>query len=683
MNRETSETLRVLVVEDSEDDVLLLTRYLQQGGYDPEVERVDTAEAMERALAGRTWDLVICDYAMPRFTVFGALGLIKERGDDLPFIVVSGAIGEETAVACMKAGAHDYVMKDNLTRLIPAIKRELAEAEIRRERTRAQEKLRKAHAELERRVDERTAELVRKNEQLLAEISERERAQQALRESEARFRQIYDKVPLMIHSIDREGQISNVNRKWLSEMGYSAEEVLGRTFDSILPPDVRSTVQSMLSHLWNDGAEVDVDTRLIKKDGTIFDALLNSTVLVDPTDGPVTLSVIQDVTDRNRMEDRLRQAQKMEAIGTLAGGIAHDFNNILYAIVGFVELALEDLPPDARGAENLREALEAADRARHVVHQILAFSRQSEQDRKPIQIGPVVTEVMRLLRASLPSTIELHHRTEQDLGLILADPTQIHQILMNLCANSFHSMRDHGGTLDIKLDKASLDADFFERHPHVSPGRHVRLSVRDTGSGIAADSIHRIFEPYFTTKPAGEGTGLGLSVVHGIVKSCGGAIEVHSEPGEGTLFELYFPVFGDREERREEPGEQPVSAGSERILLVDDELAIVQLGQQLLEGMGYEVVTRTSSVEALELFKVKPDLFDLIITDMTMPGMTGKDLARRMLQIRPGIPIILCTGFSSQIDEAKAQQIGIKAFAMKPLLMRDIAKLIRKVLDSS
>ncbi len=682
MNRETSETLRVLVVEDSEDDTLLLTRHLQQGGYDPQVERVDSAKAMERALEERTWDLVICDYAMPRFTVFGALRLIKERGDDLPFIVVSGAIGEETAVACMKAGAHDYLMKDNLNRLIPAIKRELAEAEIRRERTRAQEKLRKAHAELERRVDERTAELVRKNEQLLAEINERERAQQALKESEARFRQIYDKVPLMIHSIDREGRIRNVNRKWLSEMGYSAAEVLGRTIDFILPPDIRATGGNMLSRLWNDGVEVDVDTRLIKKDGTIIEALLNSAVMVDPTDGPVGLSVIQDVTDRNRMEDRLRQAQKMEAIGTLAGGIAHDFNNILYAIVGFVELALEDLPPDARGAKNLREALEAADRARHVVHQILAFSRQSEQDRRPIQIGPVVTEVMRLLRASLPSTIELHHRTEQDLGLILADPTQIHQILMNLCANSFHAMRTKGGMLDIKLEKASLDADFFERHPHVSPGRHVRLSVRDTGSGIPADSMHRIFEPYFTTKPKGEGTGLGLSVVHGIVKSCGGAIEVHSEPGEGTLFELYFPVFGDREVRREEAGEEPVYPGNERILFVDDELAIAQLGQQLLEGMGYEVVTRTSSVEALELFKVKPDLFDLIITDMTMPNMTGVELTREIRRLRPDVPVILCTGFSELISEDGTRALGIREVVMKPVLKNELAAAIRRAIDS-
>jgi CheY-like chemotaxis protein len=266
--------------------------------------------------------------------------------------------------------------------------------------------------------------------------------------------------------------------------------------------------------------------------------------------------------------------------------------------------------------------------------------------------------------------------------LILADPTQIHQILMNLCANSFHSMRDHGGTLDIKLDKASLDADFFERHPHVSPGRHVRLSVRDTGSGIAADSIHRIFEPYFTTKPAGEGTGLGLSVVHGIVKSCGGAIEVHSEPGEGTLFELYFPVFGDREERREEPGEQPVSAGSERILLVDDELAIVQLGQQLLEGMGYEVVTRTSSVEALELFKVKPDLFDLIITDMTMPNMTGIELTREIRRLRPDVPVILCTGFSELISEDGIRPLGIHEVVMKPVLKNELAAAIRRAIDT-
>jgi CheY-like chemotaxis protein len=382
-----------------------------------------------------------------------------------------------------------------------------------------------------------------------------------------------------------------------------------------------------------------------------------------------------------QFEDKLRQSQKMEAIGTLAGGIAHDFNNILSAIIGYAELALLDAEKKSPLYHDLQGVLQAGSRAKDLVKQILTFSRQVLQECKPIQIKPIAKEVLKFLRASLPTTIEIQQDIRSD-ARIMADPTQIHQVVMNLCTNAEHAMREKGGLLEVKLVDVILRSDFINNHPELKPGTYLELTVSDTGHGISAHILNRIFDPFFTTKKTGEGTGMGLSVVHGIVRSCGGAITATSEPGKGSIIKAYFPVI-DRQIEPETAVEEPVPTGNERILFVDDEPALANIGKQSLETLGYDVETRTSSIEALELFKAQQDRFHLVITDMTMPNMTGEDLAKELMRIKPSIPIILCTGFSAKIDDRKASAMGIRAFVLKPMVLREIATTIRKVIDQT
>ena len=388
--------------------------------------------------------------------------------------------------------------------------------------------------------------------------------------------------------------------------------------------------------------------------------------------------------DKKKLENQLAQAQKMEAIGTLAGGIAHDFNNILGAIIGYTEIASLQVPEDEKAKESLKEVLKAGHRARDLVKQILAFSRKGEQERIPMQISPIVKEALKLLRSSLPTTIEIRQNIESDTGIVEADPTQIHQILMNLCTNAAHAMREEGGVLEVEIRNVEVGRwDSESGYLDMTPGPYLLLAVGDTGEGMTPEVRARIFDPYFTTKEKGVGTGLGLAVVHGIVKAYGGTIRAYSEPGKGTTFHVYLPRIKEAEEPAEDvssPGVIP--AGQERILYVDDEPALVGIAKQILERLGYQVTTRTSSLEALELFKAKPDRFDLVITDMTMPNMTGDKLSRELMQIRPDIPVIICTGYSERISEEKVKVMGIRAFAMKPLIMADLAKTVRNVLDN-
>ena len=376
---------------------------------------------------------------------------------------------------------------------------------------------------------------------------------------------------------------------------------------------------------------------------------------------------------------QLRQAQKMEAIGTLTGGITHDFNNILAAIIGYTDLAIIDIPDGSKARYNLLEAKKAIRRAKELVNQILTFSRQSEQKLIPVKISIIIKEALKLLRASLPTTIEIHKHIERDTGTIKADPTQVHQVLMNLCTNAGHAMRENGGgILDVRLRNVSISK---KSEIDLDPGPYVKLTVSDTGHGITPDVLERIFDPYFTTKEKGEGTGLGLSLVHGIVKDHGGTITVESEPEKGTTFHIFFPRIEEAEKGADKVAEEPLPNGQERILFIDDEFALVDIGKQMLEYLGYKVTTKTDSLEALKLFQEQPHEFDLVITDMTMPNMTGEKLAKELMRIRPDVPIILCTGFCGQITEENAKEIGIKEFAMKPLVMEDLAKTIRKVLN--
>ncbi len=385
---------------------------------------------------------------------------------------------------------------------------------------------------------------------------------------------------------------------------------------------------------------------------------------------------------RQKLETQLQQAQKMEAIGTLAGGIAHDFNNILGAIIGYAEMIHEDCPENSSLFDDINQVLQAANRAKELVKQILAFSRQAKAIKSPVQPATIVKEAIKLLRSSIPTTISIEQDIDPEAGVVLADPTQIHQILMNLCTNAFHAMEMEGGTLTISLHKKTLTKDDLSNEPNMQPGNFLQLSIKDTGVGIAPEIRKKIFDPYFTTKEVGKGTGMGLSMVHGIVKSYGGSISCESMLGEGTVFRITLPTI-EAHALDENESTEPAPEGRERILLIDDEEILLQMGTNMLERLGYHVTARWNGIEALATFQNNPDLFDIVITDQTMPGMTGVDLSRRILQLRPNMPIILCTGYSSLISEEQALSLGIRGYAMKPLARKNVARLIRELLDST
>ena len=368
----------------------------------------------------------------------------------------------------------------------------------------------------------------------------------------------------------------------------------------------------------------------------------------------------------------------MEAVGTLAGGIAHDFNNILSAIIGFSEMARDKTPEGWPARRHMERVFSAGLRGRELVKRILTFSRQAEQEKHPLKIATVVEETLKLLRASLPSTVKIRTHLQSEKGFVLADPTQIQQVVMNLCTNAAHAMQEKGGTLDIELGDHRVPPS--NGSEGMKPGLYVRLAVRDTGVGIPAGIMDKIFDPFFTTKKRGDGTGLGLSVVHGIVKQHNGHITAESVPGRGSTFTVYLPKIAEQPEVKT-AGEEYIPTGRERILFIDDEEDLAAMGNEMLTDLGYQVFSRTEAREALALFRLDPSRFDLVITDQTMPEMTGKELVEEILTIRADTPIILCTGFSQVIDGDKAKAVGVRAFAMKPLTKREIARTIRDVLD--
>lgn len=388
----------------------------------------------------------------------------------------------------------------------------------------------------------------------------------------------------------------------------------------------------------------------------------------------------RDITQTFKLEKRLQQSQKIEAVGTLAGGIAHDFNNILSPIIGYAEMSLNDLPEDSPIRDNLNQILKGGERAKELVRQILTFSRQADQNLRPIKLQEVIKEVLNFSRATLPSTIDIVQDISRDCGLVMADAIQIHQIALNLITNAFHAMQDTGGTLEVTLKEVELeDVDFKDKG--LSSGPYACLNVTDTGIGMEKSVLDRIFDPYFTTKRKDKGTGLGLSVLDGIVKSYGGAIRVYSEPRVGATFHVYLPIIKATLERKETNTVVLTMGGNERILLVDDDEQIARMEKQMLERLGYRVAIQTSSLKALERFRSEPERFDLVITDMTMPNMTGIELSKELFEIRPNIPIIMCSGFSEKINGDKAADLNISSYIMKPITMRELDQNIRKALD--
>ncbi len=524
------------------------------------------------------------------------------------------------------------------------------------------------------------------------EIDERKKVERALRENEEYLSRAQEIAQLGYWKLDPETNKIMGSEEFFRILGLQyTQNNYSEFLDTILPED-RGLVTSAIENTLKRKKPYDIEYRITTRDGQQKVVHAIGEDLQDESENSVqTIGVLQDITERvktmsekEHLETQLRQSQKMEAIGTLAGGIAHDFNNILSAIIGFSEMAKDDAPEDSTIRSDLHEVLIAGKRAKDLVNQILAFSRQSDKELKPVRMHLIVKEVMHMMRASLPATIKITKNIDPNSEHVLADPTQIHQILVNLCTNASHAMQQTGGELYVELKNIEIDNPKAYANPNLTKGKYVRLTVKDTGKGMDPVTLERVFEPYFTTKPVGEGTGMGLSVVHGIITSLNGAILVKSTPETGTEFEIFLPHFdssdgyGSMKNR-----EMPLSPnGSERILFVDDEETLADMGQKALERLGYSVTSRTSSVEALKAFKAQPDKFDIVITDQTMPNLTGMDLAKELITIRSDIPIILCTGFNLEATPERIKEIGIKELVQKPIVGTELGIIIRQILGS-
>lgn len=637
------------MLEDNPLDAELSIGQLTAAGYVCDVERVQTRDEFLVKLNDPDFDLILADYNLPTFDGASALKITVEKGIAIPFILVSGAIGEEAAIDILKAGATDYVIKGHLFRLAPVVQRALEERE---------------------------------------EHERRQRAEISLIESEKRYRMLFEKAKDAIVILQAEGEaagkIINANQAAADMHGFELPELLTLNMAALNPPKdlslYQERVQKILSGHW-----INAEITHLKKDGSGF-PLEISAGLYEVDSEKFILAFYRDITERRTkeneaklLEDQIRQAQKMEALGTIAGGIAHDFNNILFPIVGYTELSLLEIPQDHSVRQNLMEVLQAAQRAQALVKQILAFSRQREDEQRPIQINMIIKEVVKLLRSVLPSTIKIDQNIEDGDSIIIADPVQIHQIIMNLCINAYHAMEGKVGILGIQLQNAEFAREQVLLDSSLLPGPYVRLRITDNGCGMDEIDLQKIFDPFFTTKK--KGTGLGLSTVKSIVHGLNGGITIKSQPNEGTRFDVYLPRTKKEALSTDYKPPEPIVAGDEHILIVDDEVEIARMVEKALKRWGYRVTQTSRSTEALALFEKDPDIFDLVITDLTMPDMTGMQLAKHINDIRTNIPIILCTGFTETVSKEELSAIGIHKLVIKPIVMNELAAFVREALE--
>ncbi|MGE0474819.1 MAG: response regulator [Nitrospirales bacterium] len=647
---------RILIVEDDPGQLETLLKLVQEEGY----VAVGCATASEaRTHAEREpFGVAVLDLQLSDDTGSQLLEFLKHNNPNIRVIINTAYATLDSAKEAVNSGAFGYLEKDSSPiQLLDQIRRAM------------QHRWTQYTQDLEEAIGERTAEL---------------------REREEQFRQLVEHIQEVFWMV-------SPDESHLFYVSPVYEAIWGRTCDSlrqdptslwqVLHPQDQERIQAARSVMSRE--EVQEEFRIVLQDGSMR-WIRARTFPIRNEQGQVIriAGVAEDMTQHKRVEEALtkserhfRQSSRMEAIGTLAGGIAHDFNNILTAILGYTELALATVPKNSRTQRNLQEVLTAGHRAKHLVQQILTFSRQAGPGKRSIPLHTILREALKLLRATIPSTITIQHSIKTEANIV-ADPTQIHQIFINLCTNAEYAMREKGGVLHLTLEDATVTDQMAHMLSGLAAGEYVRLTVRDTGIGMTPEVLERMFDPFFTTKPIGEGSGMGLAVVHGLVTSHGGAIWVESGIGKGTKIEVYLPR-AQNPVWEYVPDQSPIPVGRETILFVDDEETIVRLGQELLTSLGYSVEVETYSPQALATFMQDPHRFDLVITDQTMPSMTGEMLSRELLRIRPDLPIILCTGFSHIMSAEKAKALGIQAYLMKPLAIRDLAPIVRHVLDKA
>ncbi len=547
-------------------------------------------------------------------------------------------------------------------------------------------KVKQLNARLEETVARRTRALTTANQDLQHEIKEREKIEAALREGRARLKSIFDFAPEGYCMLSLKGEILESNRAAEIIAGYSREELIGENiYDlNLIAPHPPAQIRTLRQKSLQGSPWGPEELEIRRKNGEPATVEVRSHPVAVNNQNCI-LIMIRDVTEqktqaraRAQLEKQLAQAQKMEAVGTLAGGIAHDFNNILSAIIGYTELSRMEVPPGSYLDDNLSQVLTAGKRAKDLIQQILTFSRQHDTEIKSVQAGVIVKESLKLLRASISKSIDIRQNVTSE-AFTLANATQLQQIIMNLCTNAAYAMGVQGGTLEVSLTDITVDR--ADRKIELAPGTYILLTVKDTGCGMPPEVVERLFDPYYTTKPKGEGSGLGMAVVHGIVKRYQGSINVTSIEGQGTTVEVYLalqPPAGGRS--AEKPA--PLPSGTEKILLVDDEAQLVTIGKQMLTRLGYQVATSEDSLQALELFRAQPEAFSLVVTDMSMPKMNGMEFARAILSIRPDIPIVLCTGYAAGLTPESAQMLGVHDVLMKPINMQALATVVRKAIDT-